>query len=687
MYTSDEIDASVSKIVLNSIRAPYDVLGIRRTDITFDDIQQAAAGVFLLYFNAPFYVAFLSSQRLLELVRIEAVLLTQLEVALESTGRLVSPIRDLTALNNAKAALFELEGAVAGRGQTFKDISKVPAFQRFVGNTDLFLGQVGPAVKQGGDIVPTPEEARQSIPSLLSQLVQSHTELVRRAGLLANAIGDFNGMNLPSVVASGVIQRARQVLDQQAAALDKLSEQARLGIIRGVVLDLLSSKGLVQKYGSLGAVGPFYSLTGTGQPFSDSAHFAEAASLEATIPGYYNVYLATKELDLWLDAPVAVKFTGAITSLTKPVGTNLVAQFNSAGLFAGVLAGDVVYVKTGPNAGRRYKLSSANANTLVGAGLLDPTTPDVAPQIEVWPAPTLPLSIDASFLASLDGQISEPFDISGGVNDQLSVSLVTGAAVSTFTPTLPTGGAVTADAVVAALNAAFGVANLVAESYFAPLKFSGALDVTSLGGNNIRFSLPFGSFPSGLNIVGGDIVQVLAGPNFAPWTITAVTSTHLDAAGTFAATPETGRDVTVGPPEKRVRIKAGPNSNFALTLRQAIRLNADTQVHKDTAIVLGFAPGISSASRPSSPKEVATSLNNQTQQANFSTSFLPVDPGLVKVRTEPSNLSLVIFFRLQTEWDRHPRPLGHLHRARRCPCCRGTSRRQRHPSRLGRQPP
>lgn len=639
MYTSQEIQDTVEKLVLSSVTTNYDTLGVRRSDLTFSEIQQAAAGVFLLYFPAPYYTAFLGAQKLLELSRAEGALVETLTTAIISTGRTVLPVKDLTSLANARAALFSLEGAVTQRTQGFSDITKVPAFQRFSSNTADFLSQTGPAVKQGGDIVPTPQEARVQLPSLVAQLKASHEELVRRASLLQNALSDFNSLNLPSLVAAGVISRARQLLDARINELEGLSETQRLTVIRGVILDVLASRGLVEKFGSLASFGPFYVLEGTGRPYTDSQHLGVAASLTSELAGPYGIWLKTQELDLFLNTPTSARFIDTATSVTVPAGTNNTIQLNGA-FPGGSIAGDVVYVLSGSNQGTRWTVSTASPTTIVAAGNQQPIAGGAA-TFEVWRRPEAALSIAPSFVAFIDGTATEPYAITLA-NNQMKV-LALGI---TFTITLPLGAAVTAAQVASAANAVFGLAQVKMSPIFSPMKYQGPLDISSLGGSNARFSIAFGTFSAGLGIASGDLIEVLTGPNAGLWVIFAITTTHLDAA-LQPAVPETGRAVTVGSPLRKLRLEL-TDPPTALANRRSIQILSTPTVAQQGAATVGFAPGITSTSRPSSAKEVAQSLNDQTTLADFSTSFDPSTIENAPARTEPFVSNLVIFTLLQT---------------------------------------
>ncbi len=138
-FTDDEIQTAVENLVRATIRRPYDTLGVRRTDVSFSDTQEAASGVFLLYPKSPFYCIYLGAQRALEAVASEAAGIELLLAAIKAVSRHVLPITDITPIFNAQAALSELGSAVSQRTTGFADITAVPAYQRFSDNVNRFL--------------------------------------------------------------------------------------------------------------------------------------------------------------------------------------------------------------------------------------------------------------------------------------------------------------------------------------------------------------------------------------------------------------------------------------------------------------------------------------------------------------------------------------------------------------------
>ena len=240
MYTSDEIQAAVGKLIKTTVASPIDPLGAKQVDITFTDLQEAAAGVFVLEFDAPFYIAYLAAQKVQEQVAATQSIIDQLLEESQILNRLTTPIQDLSNLGNAAAALGALGTAVGARAEGFDDINQVPAFRRYVQNLQSFLDAYGPNVKKGGEVVPTPSQARADLPSLLSNLINQMGELVRVVNLLAAAIDDFSALHLPQVIAGSIINNAQAVLDEYLADLADQTPTDRLDNLRALILDILA---------------------------------------------------------------------------------------------------------------------------------------------------------------------------------------------------------------------------------------------------------------------------------------------------------------------------------------------------------------------------------------------------------------------------------------------------------------
>lgn len=341
-FTPDEIESVVSQLVSSTIRRPYDTLGVRRTDITFSDIQQAAAGVFLLYQRTPYYFAFLGTQALEQQLTDLDTGISDLVDLIDVLKRRVTPVTDVSALANAQAALQDLNSSVSANGAP-QDVTKVPAYQRFNSNVSRFLNQVGGNIKSGGNIVPTPSDARGQIPTAVADLQAAMTSLVATVGLLANAIKDYASINLATLVSSSVISNAQQMLAARATSLAAMTETQRLDVLRQTVLECLGVQSVVTQFGSFNPPVGIANITGTGLPFSDKARPANGAVLLSDRVGPYalvpldNASDSTNVLSLWADGATSFP-SPPTTQFFLPPSVSATIQGTRSGPF-NILAG------------------------------------------------------------------------------------------------------------------------------------------------------------------------------------------------------------------------------------------------------------------------------------------------------------------------------------------------------------
>lgn len=324
-YTTTEIQTAVEKVVRSAIRRPYGALGNRNTQVTFNDLQDAASGVFILKPNAPFYTVFLGTERLAQLLSDEQEVLADLIEAVENTNRYVTEIDNLAPLNNARAALDALSNAAGSRNNLFQAITDVPAYQRYSANVQRFLDDSAKNSRRNGAIVPTPQESRRKIAGLVRDLQSQHSTILERCAYLSSAVEDYDSLNLPSLVAQGVISNARDVLEGRIEELEGLTPKQRLEILRDTTLDVLVGRAAVSGLGSLKSTTTFAILNGSGSVFADETHPATPASLTADLAGPYPIYTNNNLLDFTLDGaftfqvPVPGSFVAFIdSSIAEP---------------------------------------------------------------------------------------------------------------------------------------------------------------------------------------------------------------------------------------------------------------------------------------------------------------------------------------------------------------------------------
>ena len=582
-YTSEEVNAAVTQLVRSSVRRPYGTLGNRDISTSFNDLQDAAAGVFLLRPNAPFYVVFLGTERTLEFLDEEDAALASLLEAITSLSRRVRPIENVSPLVNARVALASLEGAASTRARKFDDITSLPAYQRFVGNTDRFLRDSSSNVRSGGNIVQTPQEARVELEGLVRSVTELHIDMLRRLGLLAGALEDFEEMELGKTLAQNVLSNSRQVLDGRINELEALTPEERLGVVRDVTLDVLATRAAVAGFGSLRAPTAFVLLEGTGSVFTDEEHPGTGAVVQSDFLGPYTVLSPDDGLDFAVDDPAAA-------------------------------------------------LSHAVTN---------------------------------SFVARAEGTSPEPFAITAGSNDQLSVT-VTG--FPTLLVTFSADPAKSIEDVVAEFNAAVTTQPLVAEPYFNPVKFEGIVDLDASGSPS-DIDLVFNPTTAGdwtaLSIFEGDkilvtdtgsahfgsLYQVDVG-GISPSTLTCSL-----VSGTVG--DESLQSVRVGPGNRFLRIRitdadreASVDNKWALTID-----DIGEDLATSGAVTLGLFPRSEFRSSGTTADSVVTSINTSFALRTGSTARVSAEAEFVatstdlKGRSDPNVPTRVVIYTWQGTVD------------------------------------
>jgi len=696
-YTDEEIQTAVEQLVQVTISRPYDTLGVRRPDLSFIEIQQAAAGIFLLYPKAPFYCLFLGAKRLVERLKAEAVTINEILSGISGVGRHVVPIEDVTPLFNAKVALDALGQAAIQRSAVFKDIKAVPAYQRFSTNVDRFLSTGGQAVKENGVIVNTPQEVKVTLPGLVAKLKAQHEAVVDAVGLLAKGVEDYNGLNLGALVAGSVIQKASGVVGAHADELGSLLPEERLIKVRQVVLDLLAAKSAVTTFGSFGGATSSYAVSGTGVPFSDGSHEAEAAEALATYSGPYFIVPGGNNLDLHLQGEVAItttvalpySFAAQITGLVNETtynsgsgfvigdgvnplsGTNIPVPLNNSLEINVSGVSYIVPLTTSADATRASSLGTVDLTTLTygGGGTLNGKTFIVtingALYTTTFGSPANPAAVVSEInavvgnsLASLSGNflLLTVQDNTLGPNSTLTVGSGTANADLGFTTSAVTYGLSpvprTAAQVCADINAVMSAQGWECVPILAPRKFYGQVDIAPVSGAQATFTLlgGFGNFGT-IGIVAGEVINTPGGAQPGLWAIDVVTATVLTATriDLAAALTELSATIEVGPAQRRLRLQSLVPLT-TLTNFDYISTVDDGGVRRDGANTLGFRPTAVYSSRPSTAKDVAASIINSTSLASARAQHAPTLTGAT-ARGSVSEPFKIVLSKLRTNQD------------------------------------
>jgi hypothetical protein len=288
-YTPEEQQAAIDKLIRPSVRREYGSLGNRKENVSFGDVQDAAAGVFILYPSAPFYVVRLGRDVLAERVTLAENTLNDLLDTVRATGRKVHPVTKISSLANARAALGALEVATAERTSSLARIEEVPAYQRFEQSTARFLADEGSKTRSSGDTVQTPEEARSRLAGLISQLMEQYDDVLSRTGYISGAIEDFDNLQLGARLSNDVVANSRSVISSRFDEMDSKTPQERLAVLRDVVLDVLVTRSTVKGFGALTPTTTFLYFSGNAAPYADASHPATSATLLSDFGEPYTV--------------------------------------------------------------------------------------------------------------------------------------------------------------------------------------------------------------------------------------------------------------------------------------------------------------------------------------------------------------------------------------------------------------
>ena len=590
-------------------------------------------------------------------------------------GRSVLPINDLSPLANAVAALQALSNAAAARTTAFASLTNVPQYQQFTKSVgSLLSGASGQAVKSGGQIVQTPQQAVAAIPGLVSQIQAAHQALILSVTTLAGGQDDYNDVNLASVVAQSVITNASTVLSGHLATLTPLLPAQRLATIRQVVLDVIASQTVVTQFGSNQGTTDIYELSGTGYPYSDSTSLALPATSTVDTAAPYNIQSPNQYLDLYMDgAGTTPRSLTSVTSIA-PVGFAYVALFTAASIPADVQVGDYIFPKTGPNAGTRWVIQSVTATTMTAWGVTLAQA-SAATTIEILPAPSVELLLPFAQSATILGIVAESqytagigYIISDGTHPvRYPTSLNTPAANNVIqfqvgtsvitcnltvcpdaigsTDTVPR----TAQQVCNDINTNLVPAGFQAVPYFPALKFSGQVIQTLVSGSNANFALVggIGSFTA-LGVATGDLIQVTNGDvtQQGAWQIYSVSSTTLGATKVGGGTAETQADpitIQVGSPFRCIKIVA-VNPTTAVNTLATIGVINDGATSSNAGATIGLTPGATSRSSPQTSKDIAAYITANTTVATATTLFSPTVS--CNGRSNPTNAFLLSLSKL-----------------------------------------
>lgn len=323
-FTDTEVETAVAKIVRSAIRRQYGGLGQRDVGTMFNDFQEQTIAVLTLTPNAPFYVVKLGVERLGVKIGDLSTAIENLDEVVQAMARTTTSVDSLSSLSNAKVAADALATAASSRGRAYTSITEAPAFQNLDRNIQQFLTDYSkPNIQRNSQVVRTAQEARGLLAGYVQDLETARSGLIEQVGNLSGSIADYEAMNLPALLSSGVVTRASQVIADRTQQLEQLTPETRVQYIRDVTLDLLAARTVIRNFGSLATPTTFVVLEGSGAPYADALHPAVPARLVSAYPGPYPLRSDTaaivNQLDLLIDGTfrtIAATGSGFLAQLT-----------------------------------------------------------------------------------------------------------------------------------------------------------------------------------------------------------------------------------------------------------------------------------------------------------------------------------------------------------------------------------
>lgn len=247
----------------------------------------AAAGAFILYPFAPYYVIHLAAQRLRTLIRQQKANVEALQQALIAAGRAVPPVDDISAISAARSALTDLSLAADSRTTAVKNIDKIPAYQRFKTQTQQFLEGPSKSLRYGQLLLPSPAAAKKDMPALLAKIQTTQARITKQVTQLINAYAEYSALSLPSRVTQAVVAQSKAVLTKHEDTLKGQTPHARLDSLKEVTLDVIAARAAIQALGSFNPVGDRIAFEGTATPYWDAERPAIAAEWVMDLPSPY----------------------------------------------------------------------------------------------------------------------------------------------------------------------------------------------------------------------------------------------------------------------------------------------------------------------------------------------------------------------------------------------------------------
>jgi hypothetical protein len=250
------------------------------------NLLDTIAQTFLLYPFAPYYVIYLAARDLSAAVEAQKTRVEEARRLLFACDRRVLAPQDTSTLTGMRTALQALSQALAQGSSAQQNISTFPAYQRYFRQSARFLQGPAQALPQGGDIAPTPQEAKEALSAMLPEIFQAQESLRTAATTLIHAYDTYVGLGLLRKASGSILSKAEQTVQGHEQDWASKTPVARLGVLRQTTLDILATRGALQQLAQLPAAGDptsllYHRMEGSVTPYADSVHPAVPATVQS----------------------------------------------------------------------------------------------------------------------------------------------------------------------------------------------------------------------------------------------------------------------------------------------------------------------------------------------------------------------------------------------------------------------
>lgn len=335
-YSRSEIEGVVGQVLKSNLNRESTALGTRHTESTFADFQQSVAQLFVHQIKAPYHFLNQGRKLLQEKVSAELEILNELLLAISATQSQIEPISDISPIVQARAAAQELSSALLLRKQAPTSVDKIPSYVRFKKNIDTFIQGPSQQLKGVDDkgtptILPTPQEAKKSIPVLIRALEEAHTEVKRRVGLLVNAPTELSSLKLPSTLAKKTVGNVTTLLKQREDSWKNKTAEDRRQDLKQTTLELLVAKTIVGQYAGYSAPSEIHPIEGAGGPYADESKPANPATLVGDKSGPFLITGDNNILEILTENMSVPEYISLNTCLYPTMDGSLLEPFTIPG--------------------------------------------------------------------------------------------------------------------------------------------------------------------------------------------------------------------------------------------------------------------------------------------------------------------------------------------------------------------